>query len=58
MGLSASRPFSATITVQSDSDDEGVEVEHANMAQLPGRTRQFFGKQVLEAASQPPTRVM
>ena len=58
MGSSACRPFSVTTSAQSDSDNEGVEVEHANMVQLPGRTCQPFGKQVLEAASQPPTWVM
>ena len=56
MGYSACRPSYETTSEQSDSDNEGV--EHANMTQLPGRTCQPFGKQVFEAASHPPVRVM
>ena len=58
MGSSACRPSSVIILAPSDSDDKGVEVEHAKMAQLPGKTRQPFGKQVLKAASQPQMWVM
>ena len=58
MGSSACRPSSVTTSAQSDSNNEGAKVEHANMAQLPGRNHQSFGKQVLEASFQPPMRVM